>query len=336
MAEPFRPDFPRNEYRVDPIYVRMTTPRGTNDDRSALPSVRDLFGELSVTSQFKVTLYLGDTFSTGDGLPDRDINAWLITAGVLGGLIPGGGGSAYLNALRYEFMCNETSLPGVSLSMTEEIGSRQGVVERFPIRRDFPEVSMTFYVDAEYGIIRLFEEWINFINPLYNTDRAGRSVRLDRANPRGGVGQFKKSQFFRFRYPETYKRDIAITKFERDTFIDPNTRDVKQTPSMLTYKFINAFPTQLTALPLSYDGSTITKTSVTFTYDRYVILNHFGTGSNSYTRAENTRTTEEGQQISLAVPAVTWGQGTDATPFTNPTYGVASGIDLPANFRPLP
>jgi len=48
--------------------------------------------------------------------------------------------------------------------------------------------------------------------------------RLERANPRGGVGQFADNQFFRFRYPNTYKRDIAITKFERDVFIDPNTR----------------------------------------------------------------------------------------------------------------
>jgi hypothetical protein len=39
---------------------------------------------------------------------------------------------------------------------------------------------MTFYVDAEYGIIRLFEEWMNFINPLYST-----RGRLVTGNPRG-------------------------------------------------------------------------------------------------------------------------------------------------------
>ena len=314
MAEPFRPDFPANQYRVDPIYARMTLPRNTNDDRASLPSVRELFGELSVTSQFKVTLFFGDTASTRDA--DRDINSWLVSCGVLG---------SNLQSLRYEFMCNETSLPGASLSMLEETGSRQGIVERFPNRRDFPEITMTFYVDAEYGIIRLFEEWLNFINPLYSE-----SGRLVSGNPRGGVGQFFDDQFFRFRYPNTYKRDVAITKFERDIFVDPNTKDVEKTPSMLTYKFLNAFPTNLTALPVTYEGSTITKTTVSFNYDRYVILNHFGTGENRY---ENTTTTSNGESISLSTPNITWGNTLDN--FTNPTFGVNSGIDVSPSFKPF-
>ena len=314
MAEPFRPDSPANQYRVDPIYARMTLPRNTNDDRASLPSVRELFGELSVTSQFKVTLFFGDTASTRDA--DRDINSWLVSCGVLG---------SNLQSLRYEFMCNETSLPGSSLSMLEETGSRQGIVERFPNRRDFPEITMTFYVDAEYGIIRLFEEWLNFINPLYSE-----SGRLVSGNPRGGVGQFFDDQFFRFRYPNTYKRDVAITKFERDIFVNPNTKDVEKTPSMLTYKFLNAFPTNLTALPVTYEGSTITKTTVSFNYDRYVILNHFGTGENRY---ENTTTTSNGESISLSTPNITWGNTLDN--FTNPTFGVNSGIDVSPSFKPF-
>jgi hypothetical protein len=323
MAEAFRPDFPANPYRVDPIYTRMTLPRNTNDDRAALPGVRDLFGELSVTSQFKVTLFLGDTYPTRNS--DSDINAWLVTCGVLGGNLFNGG--SYLNSLRYEFMCYRTFLPGVSMTMGEEIGSRQGIVERFPIRRDFEEITMEFYVDAEYGIIRLFEEWINFINPLYNT-----RGRLISGNPRGGVGQFSDEQFFRFRYPNTYKRDLAITKFERDIFInDANMRSVEKTPSMLTYKFINAFPTNLTALPVTYEGSTITKTTVSFNYDRYVILNHFGTGENIYQDSNRTST---GQNVSLATPNITWANSTQVTN-PSPTFGVNSGIDVSPSFKPL-
>lgn len=325
MAEPFRPDFPANKYRVDPIYARMTLPRNTNDDRSALPGVRDLFGELSVTSQFKVTLFLGDTYLNADRDADFNINAWLVTCGVLGSNVLSTK-SSQLNSLRYEFMCNETSLPGASLSMLEETGSRQGIVEKFPIRRDFPEITMTFYVDAEYGIIRLFEEWLNFINPLYNTDG-----RLVQGNPRGGVEQFGREQFFRFRYPSTYKRDVAITKFERDIFVDPNTKDVEKTPSMLTYKFINAFPTNLTALPVTYEGSTITKTTVSFSYDRYVILNHFGTGENKY---QNSTTTSSGEKVSLAVPNITWANSTQLTN-PQPTFGVNSAIDVSPSFKPL-
>ena len=254
MAEPFRPDFPGNPYRVDPIYTRMTTPRQTNDGRGSLPGALELFGELSVTSQFKVTLYMGDTVSRNQS--DSDINAWLVSCGVLG---------EGLQSLRYEFMCNETVLPGTTLTTSEEFGSRQGLTETFPTKRNFEPITMTFYVDSEYGIIRLFEEWINFINPLYDTEG-----RRSTGNPRGGVDRFENNEFFRFRYPNTYKRPIAVTKFERN-FVR-NTDGGVSNPTMLTYKMLNAYPTNLTALPVTYEGSTITKTTVTFAYDRYVIL----------------------------------------------------------------
>jgi len=322
MPEAFREDYPSNPYRVDPIYARMTLPRDSNDNRFGLPSAQDLFGELSVTSQFKVTLYLGDTFSTDDGLPDRDINAWLVTCGVLGANLFNGN-NAYLNSLRYEFMCNETSLPGSSLSMLEEVGSRQGIVEKFPNRREFPEISMTFYVDAEYGIIRLFEEWLNFINPLYN-----QNGRATTGSSRGGVERFNDWEFFRFRYPNTYKRGLAVTKFERDTYMSPM-KDIVRTPSMLTYYFVNAFPTQLTALPVTYEGSTITKTTVSFVYDRYVILNHKGTGSSEFGQSSNANDKNPGQKTLSSTPTITWGNSTDKT-FSNPKFGVNSGLDFPS------
>jgi len=310
MPEAFRDDYPINPYRVDPIYARMTLPRDSNDNRFGLPSVQDLFGELSVTSQFKVTLYLGDTYPTAKS--DSDINAWLVSCGVLGSNLFNGN-NANLNSLRYEFMCNETSLPGSSFSMFEETGSRQGMVEKFPNRREFPEISMTFYVDAEYGIIRLFEEWLNFINPLYN--QYGRATK---GTSRGGVERFNDWEFFRFRYPNTYKRPLAVTKFERDTHMSPM-KDVVRTPSMLTYYFVNAFPTQLTALPVTYEGSTITKTTVTFNYDRYVILNHQGTGSAEFKQPQPTNNSatlpdwaQSNSEPSLfATPSYSWGDTSD-------------------------
>lgn len=319
MPERFRPDYPTNRFRVDPIYTRMTLPRATNDGRGALPSVQDLFGELSVTSQFKISLFLGDTVVSGD--PDSNINAWLISCGVLGSNLFNGGLSN-LNSLRYEFMCNETSLPGTTLGITEEYGSRQGITEKFPNKRDFPDVSMTFYVDAEYGIIRLFEEWINFINPLYN-----RSDRRRRGSPAGYVDSIDNNwEILRFRYPNTYKRPLAITKFERDVYVN-SIGDVQRTPSMLTYYFLNAFPTQLTALPVTYEGSTITKTTVNFSYDRYVILNHQAVGGisdDAFTEQFNNNS----QSSLLSVPNISYGSDSFAQypPFnlngTNPSLRI--------------
>lgn len=279
MAEPFRPDFPGNPYRVDPIYLRMTLPRNTRDSRSSLPSVQDLFGELSVTSQFKITLWFGENVSTVES--DSNLNSWLVSCGIF---------DKSLSSLQYEFMCHNAILPGSTLSTLEESGSRQGVMERFPIMRQFPELTLDFYVDADYGVIRLFEEWINFINPLHTVN--GKSIRGSSRGSTSDEVSFDDENFYRMRYPNTYKRKISITKFERNVQFD-RYGNLLESPSMLTYQFLNAFPVNLTALPVSYEGSNITKTSVTFNYDRYVVLKHNGTGSPDYEQ----KVTSSGQQI---------------------------------------
>jgi hypothetical protein len=311
MANKFKPDF-NNPYRIDPLYVRMTSPRGTNDGRGSIPSVRDIFDKLSQTSQFKVTLYFGD--NAGGQNPDTDLNAWLSSCGVLGDN----------RGLKYEFMCNETALPGTSLSTSEEVGSRQALTETFASRRVFDPVTMTFYVDSEYGIIRLFEEWMNFINPLYKESLAGSpSGRLTSGNYGGQVDQFDSNQFYRFRYPNTYKRTIAITKFERDIVLDPELNPTGRSPSFLTYRLINAYPVNLTALPVTYEGSTITKTTVTFNYDRYVTLKHTGT-SILNSNPSQSDTTANGQKKLLTQP----GTSGDNPNYTNTAYGSNTGLDF--------
>ncbi len=315
MAEPFRSDYPGNPYRIDPIYLRMTQPRKTADDRSSLPSVQDLFGNLSVTSQYKVSMYFGDTAPIENS--DEDLNSWLVSCGVLG---------SGLRSLRYEFMCNETTLPGSTLGLSEEFGSRQGLQETFANRRVFETISMMFYVDSEYGVIRLFEEWFNFINPLY-----GKNPRAISGSPGGSnLGRFDSSEFYRFRYPDTYKRNIAISKFERNYFVDEKTRAISGTSSVLTYYMINAYPTQITAIPVTYEGSTITKTTVIFNYDRYVTLKHGGTEP-SITPQYQSTTTKNNQNILLTTPTIV----TNAAPFDWSNTGLNSGIDPTArNFNP--
>ena len=154
------------------------------------------------------------------------------------------------------------------------MGSRQGTIERFPTRRIFPEFTMTFYVDSEYNLIRLFEEWMNFINPLYG-DIVTDAGRLP-ANEKGQGNNPGKDRrdFFRFRYPVDYRRIISITKFERN-FDSSKPNDIRFPPH-LTYRMLEAFPTNITAMPLTYEGSQIVKTTVTFQYLRYVMEKNYG------------------------------------------------------------
>ena len=248
MAAPER-GFPR----IGPFYLKMTEGAPTN----GMPSARDIFGNLSLTSQFKVSLHLTNVDAGGSGLMD-----WLRKSNV----ITGNQTKNYV----YDFYCAEAVIPGVQFDVTEEMGSRQGTIERFPTRRIFPEFTMTFYVDNEYNLIRLFEEWMNYINPLY----AGTGILPP--SPRGqGDGAGKdKTDFFRFRYPDDYKRIISITKFERN-FDSSDPKNIKFPPH-LTYRMIEAFPTNITAMPLTYEGSQIVKTTVTFQYIRYVMEKNYG------------------------------------------------------------
>lgn len=255
-------------FRVDPIYLRMTQPRQTSDNRSSLPSVQDLFGQLSQTSQFKVSLFFNGT-GGGTSTGGNGVNNHLRDCGLL---------DKSTDPMKYDFMCHSATLPGSNLGVTEETGSRQGLVEKFAVARQFPDLTLEFYVDSEYGIIRVFEEWMHYINPLYN-GTTGVEYDGDRAGSTGRPSAYETNNYYRMRYPEDYKRSISVTKFERNIIVDNQNvnRSFVETPSMLTYSFVNAFPTQLTALPVSYEGSTVTKTSVTFAYDRYVVQKHTST-----------------------------------------------------------
>ena len=225
-----------------------------------IEDTRTLIGNLSLTSQFKVSLLLSNSTSGGK---DQNLLDWLKRCGLTS-----------LNDLqKYDFMCAEATLPGSTFDMAEESGSRQGIIERFPTRRIYSDFDLTFYVDSNYQLIRLFEEWMNYIDPIHSSDKTYNGSES------GQVDYLGSNDFYRFKYPKTYKRTIAITKFERD-FIDYNPvtkKKVTKNQPTLTYEFIDAFPTNLTALPLSYEGSTITKTTVNFSYSRYIVLKHKGT-----------------------------------------------------------
>ena len=247
-----------NTYRVDPLYVKMTTPRDMGG--SSLPSVQQMFGNLSLTSQFKVNMFLGG--ATDADNKDQDLVSYLKACGIT---------NNSSKTFTYDFMCAEAVLPGATFDVGEESGSRQGIIERFPNRRVYSDFNLTFYVDNEYNIIRLFEEWMNFINPINR--RFGQQTARDS----GQVGFEDRANYFRFRYPDTYKRIISITKFERDFLVNPNDPNSHtKNQNLLTYQFIDAFPTNITALPLSYEGSTITKTTINFSYTRYTTLKNNG------------------------------------------------------------
>lgn len=246
--------------RIGPLYIKMLDSRA-----DGIPGARDIFGSLSQTSQFKVCLHLARDSSPGT---------------LMGHLTQAGVFETNQDPVLYDFYCSEAALPGATFSTFEETGSYQGVREVFPTLRDYPPFSITLYVDNEYKIIRLFEEWMNFINPVYNTNGTRYSP-----NPSGQGNAKEKQNFYRLRYPNDYRRIISITKFERNFVnidksfnIGEGTGGIADQPPSITYRMIDSVPTNITSIPVTYEGSTITKTTIQFNYSRYVIENHNPSG----------------------------------------------------------
>ena len=136
---------------------------------------------------------------------------------------------------------------------------------------------------------------MNYMNPLY-VGEAGVTYPTNERGAYSSAGD--KNAFFRFRYPHSYKRDIQITKFERDVnlgktgrlvrdalsdnrgrdyddpnFSGPTDRRLDYFPSVISYNFVNAFPISIQDIQLSYGGGQAIKVTVDFAYDRYFIVN---------------------------------------------------------------
>ena len=147
--------------------------------------------------------------------------------------------------------CSEANLPGSSLATHDVTNDYQGVTEKMAYRRIYDDtLGLTFYVDRNYNVIRLFERWIDYISGI--------------TDPQKYKSPFTNQ---RVAYPKTYKNDIFLTKFERDHYSEQSS--VRK--SILEYTFVQAFPRDITAIPVSYEASQVLKCCVSFSFIRYVV-----------------------------------------------------------------
>jgi len=152
-----------------------------------------------------------------------------------------------------QLLCSEASLPGSSLATHEVINDYHGVTEKMAYRRIYDDtLDLTFYVDRNYNVIEFFDGWLNYIS---GEGSRRFSSGLDR--------QDFKSPYVNNRviYPNEYKTDIFLTKFEKDLYLAGST---------MNYTFVQAFPINIVSMPVSYEQSQLLKCTVSFSYIRYV------------------------------------------------------------------
>ena len=300
-----------------------TTPDGISKGEFDLAFQEDFqtaLGAPALSSFYIVNLDLAMGSSNSDGA-EESLENWLESCGVM---------NSASGIRRYSLLATEAILPGTAMSTLEEQGSRQGITERFATQRAYNDIAITYYIPSDYTSLRLFQEWINFMNPLYYKGGVGGGddVRLTSGYTSGYPNATDSNSFHRFRYPNEYKKSLTITKFERNvgqtrsalksfettpeeergkfaTFReDPNDNFELQKkyglfdPEAISYKFINAFPTSIQDVALTYQNSTVLQVTVEFAYDRYAIVTNQGNIGEQDRSKPSTAESNQGEVIS--------------------------------------
>lgn len=150
----------------------------------------------------------------------------------------------------FGLMAYEAQLPGSSLADIQS-NNFLGVTENFAHRKQFSDLSLSFYCDSEYKGLKFLEHWMEFAVSGNGTGRV--------------TNNYADSNYsYRLRYPNEYKSGATtILKFESS---------VRQ---VLSYSFIGLFPKSISSVPLSYGPKGgplggITKINCNFKYDRFI------------------------------------------------------------------
>jgi hypothetical protein len=147
-------------------------------------------------------------------------------------------------------LCFSAQLPGGQLATANISGNYMGIQEKFAHTKLYTQLSLDFYVDKEYKVIKFIEHWIEFI-------ASGSHNPLDTNRP--SISQSNPNYMVRMQYPTYYKNNSTkIFKFDRDY-----KREIE-------YTFYGMFPSNLSNIQVSYDASRTLTASVTFEFDRYL------------------------------------------------------------------
>ena len=210
---------------------------------------------------------------------------------------------------KMSLMCAEAEIPGTSFEKNSAIGHHQGIQEEFPNFRSYPPLNLTFYVDAEHVILQVLEGWMSYINPIATNKRqlnaygrfnypedykeiihitkferdtfldeiptADNVLREETANiPKGknrvlaGIADFLTNDRFDFD-----KRGTLINKKSPNEFVPVPLRT--PTTKLMSYEFVNCWPTNMTSMRVAYGDSNVLRLSVEFAYDRFFTNYHY-------------------------------------------------------------
>ena len=160
-------------------------------------------------------------------------------------------------------LCKATSLPGSSLSTHDIANDFYGVTQKSAYRRQFDgSIDLTFYIDSDYGMLYMFEGWLEYIMQM----------QCDSGDPNS------KGVTYTASYPDSYRCLLYLHKFNKDHQGVPSSRrgvhgaasNVYGKAGDIVYTFVEAFPQNISSTSVSYDPSQNLEFTVSFAYTRYI------------------------------------------------------------------
>jgi hypothetical protein len=138
----------------------------------------------------------------------------------------------------FSFLCRSAGIPAASIG-TVEVPFR-GRVIKLPGDRTFESWTVTVFADEELVVRGYFEKWLDKLN-----------------EHRSGAG-----------YTENYQRILKVDQYKRGTG-NTGSDNIDDPHNIIrTYSFINAFPTNISQIDLSYDNNnSIAEYTIEFQYD---------------------------------------------------------------------
>lgn len=149
-------------------------------------------------------------------------------------------------------LCYSASLPTSSFATKQVDGNYTGMHENFATTRLYNDITLEFYVDADYRSLIFLESWMEYISSGSHNNISGNLP---------SIKQNVDGYFVRMQYPDTYKSNMTkIVKFDRDYSYF---REIE-------YTFVGLFPYSISPIPVTYGASDVLKVSAIFKYDRYI------------------------------------------------------------------
>jgi hypothetical protein len=126
------------------------------------------------------------------------------------------------------FRCENAQIPGRTLATTEQ--RTYGPIEKLPYLTTYNDLDVTLIVDSNMIQKRLFDAWMQLINPSFTNN---------------------------FTYRETYCTDITVKQYD---VTDKVTYEVK---------FIDSYPISINQMDLDWSSDGYHKLNATFAYTRW-------------------------------------------------------------------